>query len=278
MRTKRGAAVLLSLCLLIGLFAPVRAMAQGEFSPVVLSLSSNLSSADRLEGYYRDQVFYVDVDDACGLAGMTIWSQSQNLVEISEGGKRGGRPAADVHPGGEGYPDGDLLRRGAGGSHAAEVIGEEVCVSLFHFLTYMGVGYELDPEGDPQLTVVKWFDMLDLLHEYAASDRGGNYFRWSEIDFNFGDAELNLTYQGVLAPARGGVGSLPDDLPRRRHLPGGLGGGSADGGGQRGGRVLESETNPLKILPTPSSPNPPAGTVSCRNPTSWTRAGPSTRF
>ena len=34
------------------------------------------------------------------------------------GGKRGGRPAADVHPGGEGYPDGDLLRRGAGGSHA----------------------------------------------------------------------------------------------------------------------------------------------------------------
>src|SRR5699024_11024442 len=80
----------------------------------------------------------------------------------------------------------------------AEVIGEEVCVSLFHFLTYMGVGYELDPEGDPQLTVVKWFDMLDLLHEYAASDRG-NYFRWSEIDFNFGDAELNLTYQGVLA-------------------------------------------------------------------------------
>ena len=85
MRTKRGAAVLLSLCLLIGLFAPARAMAQGEFSPVVLSLSSNLSSADRLEGYYRDQVFYVDVDDACGLAGMTIWSQSENLVEISEG-------------------------------------------------------------------------------------------------------------------------------------------------------------------------------------------------
>ena len=85
MRTKRGAAVLLSLCLLIGLFAPARAMAQGEFSPVVLSLSSNLSSADRLEGYYRDQVFYVDVDDACGLAGMTIWSQSEKLVEISEG-------------------------------------------------------------------------------------------------------------------------------------------------------------------------------------------------
>ena len=40
MRKKRGAAVLLSLCLLIGLFAPARAMAQGEFSPVFVALFS----------------------------------------------------------------------------------------------------------------------------------------------------------------------------------------------------------------------------------------------
>ena len=249
MRKKRGAAVLLSLCLLIGLFAPARAMAQGEFSPVVLSLSSNLSSADRLEGYYRDQVFYVDVDDACGLAGMTIWSQSEKLVEISEG--------AD---------EDDALRRMSiqvekdtlteyfySGEQTvpmpAEVIGEEVCVSLFHFLTYMGVGYELDPEGDPQLTVVKWFDMLDLLHEYAASDRG-NYFRWSEIDFNFGDVELNLTYQGVLALL--GEESDPfqmifhaDDI-YREDLEEDL----LTVVANEGAEYLESETNPLKFADT----------------------------
>lgn len=194
---KRVISLFLTIALLLS--GPVPVYGEGEdFVPVVLSMSSNLSKREQIAGYYRDQVFYADLDELCELTGLILVEEEGGRASLRDGDTeedslRFFTVQADTDElTEEFYRDRHTVEM------PAEIIGEELYVSMFHFLTYMGTGYELDPEGDPQLTVIKWYDLPDALRDYAHSGRG-NYFRWSEIDFSFGSAELNLTYQGVLA-------------------------------------------------------------------------------
>ncbi len=204
---KRIVSVLLVLSLVFSclLFSPagtgkdaLAAGGEGEFVPVALNMSANLTEMDQIKGYYRDQVFYCRLDDLCEITGLTVLGEDGSQIRLGNRAAEDDSSRLFVLK----TAEDEIMEEFESAAHTeempAEIIEDEVYVSMFHLFSFLGVGYELDPEGDPQLTVVKWYDMFDAFLDYKESDLG-KHFQWDEVEFFFGSTEMNLTYWGMMA-------------------------------------------------------------------------------
>ncbi len=195
-RFKRVACLLLVLILCVT--AAPMTWAQGEYTKVVLSMSSNLTDQRELWGYYQDNILYVSVEDLCAVTGYHLLEEQQERIILgSASTKELSVRELDILPMSDEMMDATFTYSPTIEMPAIQIDGESY-ISLFHMANYLGMGYSLLVNGNPQVTLVKRYDIYDAMTQVLESDCG-YYFSWDEMEFQEGSAEDNLTLAGIAA-------------------------------------------------------------------------------
>ena len=197
---KRLLCILLAVCLLIPMSLPTYAASESnELKNVTLSLYSNLSPERYISGLYRDNTFYITLEDLCVLTRGKIVKETEEEAVVSFGNCRNGRSIREF-----------VIDVGSG--NMAETLHSDkynitmpsltqdgkVYVSALHFLRYLGATVKLQEDAPIQFMVIKRYDIFDALSDLINSDLG-NFFWWDEVDTGEENLEDKLTNAGVIA-------------------------------------------------------------------------------
>lgn len=193
---KRLLCILLAICLLIPISFPTRSVASesNELKNVTLSLYSNISPERYISGLYRDNTFYITLEDLCALTRGKIVRETEEEAVVSFG--NGIREfIIDV---GSGNMAETLYSDKYNITLPSLTQDKKVYVSALHFLRYLGATVKLQENSSIQLMVIKRYDIFDALSDLIDSDLG-NFFWWDEVDTGEENLEDKLTNAGVIA-------------------------------------------------------------------------------
>lgn len=194
---KRMICILMAFLLLFSL-TPVAQAEETLYTPVLLTMSSNLTNQDHIGGLYAENTFYITLDDLCSISGFTLIQQSEDSITLgSASTEEDSLRLFKIS-----IPEQKMEETLFSTSYTIDLptiqYSGTIYLSALHFLNYIGANYSLTPDGDPQFVCIKRYDVLDALEDYVACDQG-YFFSWDEISFHHGSVEDNLTWQGVLA-------------------------------------------------------------------------------
>ena len=176
MRRIRLLSILLILVLVFGNIVYAQDNGSNKSEPITLSVLCNTTDVNHISGLYKDNSFFVTLKDLCEIIGGEISSNSLEypIIKISNGMRKisintkTSKLEEDFYAG---YISADL---------PTMIVDNNVYVSLFHFLRYMGVEYTLNENTPIQVSIYKRYDIYDALGEYFKFDNG-NLFNWTEI-------------------------------------------------------------------------------------------------
>lgn len=199
-------ATLIALCLVLppfGTTASVEAHADETdaastvevdgYTRVYVPIHANLTSKTGFSGFYKDNVFYVSLDDLCALSGFCVASQGGNEVTLET---PSGLRRIDVEVG-SGNIEERLFSDSCHITCPSALIDGEAYVSALHFLNYLGATIDVNPDART-LTVLKRYDVLDALGDMKTMDNG-HFFWWDELALSEDELEDWLVNAGVVA-------------------------------------------------------------------------------
>lgn len=197
---KRLLCILLTICLLIPMSLPTYAASESnELKNVTLSLYSNLSPERYISGLYRDNTFYITLEDLCALTRGKIVKETEEEAVIGFGNCRNGISIREfVIDVGSGNMAETLYSDKYNITLPSLTQDGKVYVSALHFLRYLGATVKLQEDSPVQFMVIKRYDIFDALSDLINSDLG-NFFWWDEVDTGEEDLEDKLTNAGVIA-------------------------------------------------------------------------------
>lgn len=194
MRKNKLLCILLAFSLLASTFLPTYALAADSegLKPVTLSLYSNLSSDRYLSGLYKDNVFYITLEDLCKLIGGEIVRKTEQEAVVNVGAREFIIAVGNLNMTETLYSDKyniampSLLQDG------------QIYVSALHFLRYIGATVHMDETANVQFMVIKRYDIFNALEELVDSECG-HFFWWDEVDTGNEKLENKLISAGVVA-------------------------------------------------------------------------------
>ena len=197
---KRLLCILLTICLLIPMSLPTYAASESnELKNVTLSLYSNLSPERYISGLYRDNTFYITLEDLCALTRGKIVKETEEEAVVGFGNCRNGKSirefVIDVGSGNMAEP---LYSDEYNITLPSLAQDGKVYVSALHFLRYLGATVKLQEDSPIQFMIIKRYDIFDALSDLINSDLG-NFFWWDEVDTGEENLEDKLTNAGVIA-------------------------------------------------------------------------------
>ena len=197
---KRLLCILLAICLLIPMSLPTYAASESnELKNVTLSLYSNLSPERYISGLYRDNTFYITLEDLCALTRGKIVKETEEEAVVSFGNCRNGKSIREfVIDVGSGNMAETLHSDKYNITLPSLIQDGKVYVSALHFLRYLGATVKLQEDAPIQFMVIKRYDIFDALSDLINSDLG-NFFWWDEVDTGEENLEDKLTNAGVIA-------------------------------------------------------------------------------
>ena len=197
---KRLLCILLAICLLIPMSLPTYAASESnELKNVTLSLYSNLSPERYISGLYRDNTFYITLEDLCALTRGKIVKETEEEAVVGFGNCRNGISIREfVIDVGSGNMAETLYSDKYNITLPSLTQDGKVYVSALHFLRYLGATVKLQEDSPVQFMVIKRYDIFDALSDLINSDFG-NFFWWDEVDTGEEDLEDKLTNAGVIA-------------------------------------------------------------------------------
>lgn len=170
-----------------------------ELKNVTLSLYSNLSPERYISGLYRDNTFYITLEDLCALTRGKIVKETEEEAVVSFGNCRNGKSIREfVIDVGSGNMAETLYSDKYNITLPSLTQDGKVYVSALHFLRYLGATVKLQEDSPVQFMVIKRYDIFDALSDLINSDLG-NFFWWDEVDTGEEDLEDKLTNAGVIA-------------------------------------------------------------------------------
>ena len=197
---KRLLCILLAICLLIPMSLPTYAVSESdELKNVTLSLYSNLSPGRYISGLYRDNTFYITLEDLCALTRGKIVKETEEEAVVGFGNCKNGKSirefVIDVGSGNMAEP---LYSDEYNITLPSLAQDGKVYVSALHFLRYLGATVKLQEDSPIQFMIIKRYDIFDALSDLINSDLG-NFFWWDEVDTGEENLEDKLTNAGVIA-------------------------------------------------------------------------------
>lgn len=173
---------------------PTDEATQQGYTHVFVTVSSNMTDKTGVSGLYKDNVFYVTLDDLCALSGATVDNQdNQTVVLTTSNGVRTIR----IDVGSGNLTEWMFSDKFYATCPSARLDGQ-VYVSALHFLKYLGATVDVNPQGATKLTVFKRYDIQDAYGEMQAMDNG-HFFWWDQVQDEDGDLEDLLVNAGVVA-------------------------------------------------------------------------------
>lgn len=170
-----------------------------ELKNVTLSLYSNLSPERYISGLYRDNTFYITLEDLCALTRGKIIKETEEEAVVSFGNCRNGKSIREfVIDVGSGNMSETLYSDKYNITLPSLTQDGKVYVSALHFLRYLGATVKLQEDSPVQFMVIKRYDIFDALSDLINSDLG-NFFWWDEVDTGEEDLEDKLTNAGIIA-------------------------------------------------------------------------------
>lgn len=170
-----------------------------ELKNVTLSLYSNLSPERYISGLYRDNTFYITLEDLCALTRGKIVKETEEEAVVSFGNCRNGKSIREfVIDVGSGNMAETLHSDKYNITLPSLIQDGKVYVSALHFLRYLGATVKLQEDAPIQFMVIKRYDIFDALSDLINSDLG-NFFWWDEVDTGEENLEDKLTNAGVIA-------------------------------------------------------------------------------
>lgn len=194
MGKNRLLSVFLALCILVSTFLPTYVLAadSAELKPVTLSLYSNLSSDHYLSGLYKDNAFFITIEDLCQLIGGKIVKKTGQEAIVNVGVREFIIIVGNLNMSETLYSDKNNI------AMPSLLHDGQIYVSALHFLRYIGATVHMDETANVQFMVIKRYDIFDALEELVSSE-SGHFFWWDEVDVGNKDLEKRLINAGVVA-------------------------------------------------------------------------------
>jgi len=174
---------------------PPIAYADSQQEPVAVTLSmySNLSEKNSISGLYRDNVFYITVDDLCQISGAELIASDNKNITLSL--SRGWRHLEVSIDGGDVMKE--VMHSDSYYITMPVIVKDEtVYLSAIDFLHYIGATYNLNKDAKVQFKVAVGYNIFDAIGDVADK---GHFFWWDEIDFGKKSVEDVLLNAGVVA-------------------------------------------------------------------------------
>lgn len=197
MNKTRLASLILAIVLMFSIVPPTVAYADAEleFVPVRLSMYSNLSNRTSITGFYRDNTFYIALDDIVDMSGVAVVEANNEIVSFIVSRMRQFTLYVESSNLREYFPNAGTPYN----VHMPSTIKDgTVYISAFHFLQYIGAHVQLDRDADIQLMVAVRYNIFDALADFVDMERG-HFFWWDEIEYTGRSLENRLTRSGVIA-------------------------------------------------------------------------------
>lgn len=195
MNKKRLLCVFLALFISFFTFFSMSTLAVEADEPkeVILSMYSNLSIESNISGLYRENVFYVTLNDICKLSGGKVDKETNEEAIISFG--NGIREfVIDV---GSGVMQETLFSANHIITMPSIIQNGKVYISALHFLRYIGATVELNESANIQFMVFKRYDIYDALADLIETDCG-NFFWWDEVSTENENLSNKLVNAGIV--------------------------------------------------------------------------------
>lgn len=194
MKKNKVIGIIAIVCLLFSIYCPVVASAEDNtYKNVTLTMYSNLIDDSTISGLYKDNAFYITVDNMCSLSGYVKKETTADTITISS--KYDTRTfVLDTKNNtiSENLVYTDYLL-----DVPVVVQNEKVYISIA-FLKYIGATVKLDENSPIQFMVVTRYSIFDALGEFHNIDNG-NFFWWDEVDSGKEDLEDKLVNAGIVA-------------------------------------------------------------------------------
>jgi len=195
MTSKRLCCLILSLSFFItamGFCIPVSA-GETDVQEVTLSMFSNVApDKSHVKGVYKDNIFYVNLDTLSEISGAKIEKEEAQSIQIST---NNGAREYDIF-----FDKQILVEKNCENQNItmpAIIVNQEKCVSVLHFLRYIGADVQLD-NSLTQLKIFVRYNIFDAIADCANNDVG-NFFWWDEVDYGNKSIEDKLLNAGVVA-------------------------------------------------------------------------------
>nr|WP_288753106.1 vWA domain-containing protein [uncultured Anaerostipes sp.] len=161
---------------------------------VTLSMYSNyIGKKGQIEGIYRNNKFYLSVDNIGDLTGGVGKQTGKYTAEIEQDLERSFKvnvkknEVKEIMDYGENKIPVDTMS-----------VNGVIYLSAIEFFRYMGMTVRIDKDDDVQLKVIRKYDIYDALRDvYQQSN--GYWFSWDEIESKKGTVKDKVLFAGVVA-------------------------------------------------------------------------------
>ena len=161
---------------------------------VTLSMYSNyIGKKGQIEGIYRNNKFYLSVDNIGDLTGGVGKQTGKYTAEIEQDLERSFKvnvkknEVKEIMDYGENKIPVDTMS-----------VNGVIYLSAIEFFRYMGMTVRIDKDDDVQLKVIRKYDIYDALRDvYQQSN--GYWFSWDEIESKKGTVKDKVFFAGVVA-------------------------------------------------------------------------------
>jgi len=195
---KRLAVSLLTVIIVASTIFPNFIFADVSEQPLVavrLTMYSNLSDKDYITGFYRDNKFFISLDNIADITGVKILHVTDEIVMLHANGMR----HFEIFLGN--YNE-NLMRESFlnGGSHyvlmPSLVIDGNIYISTRNFLKYIGAYFSFNENSYIQFMVAARYNIFNVFAEY---ERYNDFFRWTEIGYTARDIERQIIQSGLIS-------------------------------------------------------------------------------
>lgn len=165
-----------------------------DIRKVTLSMYSNyVGKKGQIEGIYRNNKFYLSVDNIGNLTGGAGKQTGKYTAEIEQDLERSFKinvkknEVKEIMDYGENKIPVDTMS-----------VNGVIYLSAIEFFRYMGMTVQIDKDDDVQLKVIRKYDIYDALRDvYQQSN--GYWFSWDEVESKKGTVKDKVLFAGVVA-------------------------------------------------------------------------------
>jgi len=162
---------------------------------VSLTMYSNLSDKDSITGLYRNNRFYISLNDLVDITDVEVLEVNSEAITLIANGFRhltifSGIRNADYMR--ENFPN--------GGSHyvwmPSVVVGEDIYISSRNFLRYIGAYFSFNEHSEIQFMVAVRYNIFDVLFDSMTYN---HFFCWLELGYSGRNIENQIVRSGFIA-------------------------------------------------------------------------------
>ena len=191
---KNVISVFLMIVLLMSQVQIPAAAKNSDIRKVILSMYSNyVGKKGQIEGIYRNNKFYLSVDNIGDLTGGVGKQTGKYTAEIEQDLERSFKvnvkknEVKEIMTYGENKIPVDTMS-----------VNGVIYLSAIEFFRYIGMTVRIDKDDDVQLKIIRKYDIYDALRDvYQQSN--GYWFSWDEVESKKGTVKDKVLFAGVVA-------------------------------------------------------------------------------